>query len=152
MIGFLLVARYLPLISSLQKPKSTDLKKGRKLMPYMKMKLVIGLVVLLTVSGLVLASVWGFVTLVSMLFADAGHHSQVGIHYASPSWESNTDSKAAAARLEGYSPDLTSIPWLLLEATLTNGPAVFSPVTYIQRVNTQAVYAVLLPDHPSTSQ
>jgi hypothetical protein len=68
----------------------------RKLMPYMKVKLISGLVILLTVFGLVLASIWGFVVLASLLLADAGNHSQVGIHYAAPYRESKIGSRVSA--------------------------------------------------------
>ncbi|MFY9571806.1 MAG: DUF3455 domain-containing protein, partial [Blastocatellia bacterium] len=111
-----------------------------------KSKRVIGLVILLTVAGLALASVpaaragddnrppdlppplcndvqvpsgnkvvfrvyargvqiyrwngtWVFVAPVARLFADANYHGQVGIHYAGPTWESNSGSKVVAARV-----------------------------------------------------
>jgi hypothetical protein len=79
---------------------------------------------------------WVFVAPVATLFADAGYRGQVGIHYAGPTWESNSGSKVVAARKEGCSPDSDTIPWLLLEATSTNGPGIFSSVAYIHRVNT----------------
>ena len=50
-------------------------------------------------------------------------------------------------RLEGCSPDPGSIPWLLLEATASDGPGIFSRVTYIQRVNT---VGGLAPSTPGT--
>jgi hypothetical protein len=71
------------------------------------------------------------------LFADDGYHAQVGTHYGGPTWESNSGSYVKAGR-DGIcpSPDPNAIPWLRLKTTSTNGPGVFSPVTYIQRVNT----------------
>jgi len=39
-------------------------------------------------------------------------------------------------RVDFCSPDSTAIDWLLLQAVSTDGPGVFSQVTYIQRVNT----------------
>jgi hypothetical protein len=33
---------------------------------------------------------WSFVAPVATLFADANYHGQVGIHYAGPTWESNS--------------------------------------------------------------
>ena len=79
---------------------------------------------------------WVFVAPVATLFADADYHSQVGIHYAGPTWESNSGSKVVAKRLFDCSPDSTAIPWLLLQTVSTNGPGIFSSVTYIHRVNT----------------
>lgn len=79
---------------------------------------------------------WVFVEPVATLFADANYNGQVGIHYRGPVWESNSGSKVTAARLFGCSPDPTAIPWLLLEAVSTQGPGIFSTVTYVQRVNT----------------
>lgn len=80
-------------------------------------------------------SAW-VVTPSATLYADAGYHGQVGTHYAGPTWESNSGSSVKAARRESCSPDASAIPWLKLEATSTSGPGVFSPVTFVQRVNT----------------
>jgi hypothetical protein len=62
----------------------------------------------------------------------------VGIHYGGPTWESNSGGKVVAARVPntGCTPDATAIPWLLLKSVTTDGPGIFSKVTYIQRVNT----------------
>ncbi len=88
---------------------------------------------------------WDFVAPVATLSADANYSGEVGIHYAGPSWESNSGSKVAAKRLAGCSPDSTAIPWLLLQAVSTNGPGIFSTVTYIQRVNTTGGLAPAAP-------
>jgi hypothetical protein len=162
-------------------------------MRFMKIKHVIGLVVLLTVVGLAMGSVravpavddnrppdlpsplcndvqvpsgnnvafhvyargtqiyrwngasWVFVAPSAMLFADAGYHGQVGIHYAGPTWESNSGSKVVAVRVIGCAPDATAIPWLKLQTVSTNGPGIFSSVTYIQRVNTTGGLAPTAP-------
>jgi len=162
-------------------------------MRYMKMKHIIGLIVLLTVAGSSLGSIpaaragannhtpdlpsplcdsiqapsgnklafrlyaqgvqiyrwngtsWGFVEPVATLFADANYHVKVGAHYAGPTWESNGGGKVVAARVEGCSPDPAAIPWLLLQTTSTDGPGIFSPVTYIQRVNTKGGLAPTAP-------
>jgi hypothetical protein len=79
---------------------------------------------------------WDFVGPVATLSADSNYAGEVGIHYSGPSWESNSGSKVVAKRLEGCTPDANAIPWLLLQATATSGPGIFSSVTYIQRVNT----------------
>ena len=90
-------------------------------------------------------STWSFVAPVATLYADANYRGQVGIHYSGPTWESNSGSKVVAARLEGCSPEPTAIPWLLLQATSTNGPGIFSSVTYIHRVNTTGGLAPTAP-------
>lgn len=81
---------------------------------------------------------WAFVEPVATLFADARYHGEVGTHYVGPSWESNSGSKVVAARVPGTgcTPDSNAIPWLLLQKVSTEGPGIFSSVTYIQRVNT----------------
>ena len=79
---------------------------------------------------------WAFVEPAATLFADSNYHGKVGIHYAGPTWESNSGSKVVATRLEGCSPEPTAIPWLLLQTVSTDGPGIFGSVTYIQRVNT----------------
>lgn len=162
-------------------------------MHIMKIKFVIGLVILLSVAGLALASIpvapagdhnrppdlpsplcnsvevplgnrmasrayalgvqiyrwtgasWVFVEPVATLFSDADYHEKVGIHYAGPTWESNGGSKVVAARLASCSPDPADIPWLLLQATSTDGSGMFSLVTYVQRVNTTGGLAPTAP-------
>jgi hypothetical protein len=79
---------------------------------------------------------WVFVAPSARLYADAEYHGEVGIHYAGPTWESNSGGKVIASRLESCAPDPTAIPWLLLQKVSTEGPGIFDRVTYIQRVNT----------------
>jgi len=79
---------------------------------------------------------WIFVAPEAELFADAGGHGAVGIHYAGPTWESRSGSKVMGAVLERCTPDSDAIPWLLLAAVFNDGPGVFARVTFIQRVNT----------------
>ena len=88
---------------------------------------------------------WGFVEPMATLFADVNYHEKVGIHYGGPTWESNSGSKVVALRLEGCSPNPTAIPWLLLQTASTDGPGIFSRVTYIQRVNTVGGLAPTAP-------
>jgi hypothetical protein len=40
-------------------------------------------------------------------------------------------------RVEGCQPEPTAIAWLRLKAVSTDGPGIFSNVTFIQRVNTE---------------
>lgn len=93
---------------------------------------------------------WVFVAPVANLFAAANYNGHIGFHYAGPTWESNSGSKVVAARVAGTgcAPDPTAIPWLLLETVSTNGPGIFSSVTYIQRVNTTGGLA---PTSPGTA-
>ena len=79
---------------------------------------------------------WDFVGPVANLFADHNYRGQVGTHYGGPTWESNSGGKVVAKRLDGCTPDASAIPWLLLQTVSTDGPGIFSGVTYIQRVNT----------------
>jgi len=78
---------------------------------------------------------WDFVEPVATLYADPNFRVKAGTHYAGPTWESILGGKVVATRVESCSPDPASIPWLLLRATSADG--VFSPVTFIQRVNTK---------------
>lgn len=79
---------------------------------------------------------WDFVAPSARLFADPEYHGEVGIHYAGPTWESNSGGKVIASRLESCAPDPTAIAWLLLQTVSTEGQGIFDRVTYIQRVNT----------------
>ena len=88
---------------------------------------------------------WGFVEPVATLFASARFNGEVGTHYVGPTWESNSGSKVVAARVTGCAPDSTAIPWLLLQKVSTEGPGIFSSVTYIQRVNTTGGLAPTAP-------
>ena len=79
---------------------------------------------------------WVFVAPLARLFADPEYHGEVGIHYAGPTWESNSGGKVIASRLEGCAPEPTAIAWLLLQMVSSEGPGIFDGVTFIQRVNT----------------
>ncbi|HTL77781.1 MAG TPA: DUF3455 domain-containing protein [Candidatus Babeliales bacterium] len=79
---------------------------------------------------------WDFVAPSARLFADAEYHAEVGIHYAGPTWESNSGGKVVASRVESCAPDPTAIAWLLLRKVSSEGPGIFDRVTFIQRVNT----------------
>lgn len=61
---------------------------------------------------------------------------EVGTHYVGPTWEYKDGSSVVGARLAGYTPDTTAIPWLLLQATAHTGSGKLAPVTYIQRLDT----------------
>jgi len=88
---------------------------------------------------------WVFVAPMATLFADANYNSQVGIHYAGPTWESNSGSKVMAGSPLRCTPDSSAIPWLRLQAVSTNGPGIFSSVTFVHRVNTTGGLAPSTP-------
>ena len=60
----------------------------------------------------------------------------VGVHYAGPTWESNSGSNVVGAVIDRCTPDPEAIPWLLLRAVSSEGPGILREVTYIQRVFT----------------
>ena len=73
---------------------------------------------------------------------DAELHDQqgsvVGRHYAGPAWK-NKDGSEVTGKLvtKSDSPDVDSIPWLLLTAVGHSGDGVLSRVDSIQRINTK---------------
>jgi hypothetical protein len=81
-------------------------------------------------------SSWVFQAPEAVLFADAEGDGEVGIHYAGPTWESQSGSKVVGVALQRSTVTVTAIPWLLLQAKSTAGPGIFENTTYIQRVNT----------------
>lgn len=87
--------------------------------------------------------VWTFRAPEAVLYDKDG--KTVAIHYAGPTWESNSGSKVAGARVAGTTVDATAIPWLLLRATSTQGPGILDGTTYIQRVNTTGGLAPAMP-------
>jgi hypothetical protein len=90
---------------------------------------------------------WALVSPDAKLYADAGYNGKVGFHYGGPTWESNSGSRVVAARVPGTgcTPDANAIPWLLLKKVSTDGPGIFSRVTFIQRVNTTGGVAPTAP-------
>jgi hypothetical protein len=81
--------------------------------------------------------VWTFKAPEALLFADVGEDGEIGLHYAGPTWESESGSKVVGAVLQrSPSPEPKTIPWLLLRAVSSEGSGIFHRVTYIQRVNT----------------
>ena len=78
---------------------------------------------------------WAFREPIATLLLDG---KTVGRHYAGPNWE-HVDGSAVVAKVAGRAPGATAkdIPWLKLEVTERRGNGVLSPVTTIQRINTQ---------------
>ena len=64
----------------------------------------------------------------------------VGVHFAGPTWESNSGSQVVGVKLAASTAnppvDPNAIPWLLLQAKSSEGPGIFANITYVQRVNT----------------
>ena len=78
---------------------------------------------------------WTFDGPDAVLSADAKGKSTVGIHYAGPTWESNSGGTVKGTVAQRCTPDPNAIQWLLLNA-VSEGPGIFHRVTHIQRVNT----------------
>ena len=76
---------------------------------------------------------WVFVAPEAILFVG---RQEVAIHFAGPTWESNSGSKVVGMVLDHCTPDPDSIPWLLLGAVSSEGPGIFKGVNFIQRLNT----------------
>jgi len=89
--------------------------------------------------------VWGFKAPEAVLLAADGH-GEIGIHYAGPTWESESGSQVVGAVVPPrVTVDTNAIPWLLLRAVSTEGPGIFERTTYIQRVNTTGGLAPATP-------
>jgi hypothetical protein len=80
-------------------------------------------------------SSWGTAVPEATLFDGQG--GVVAIHFAGPTWESNSGSRVVGALPPvAVTVDPDAIPWLRLRALTTEGPGIFADTTYIQRVNT----------------
>lgn len=90
---------------------------------------------------------WVFVGPSAELFADAGMHGAVGIHYAGPTWVSVSGSGVVGIIAQRCTPDASAIQWLSLNAVSSRGPGVFEGTTFIQRINTTGG---LVPSTPGT--
>jgi hypothetical protein len=60
----------------------------------------------------------------------------VAIHFAGPSWESNSGSIVVGLPEKAVTVDTNAIPWVRLSAKSAEGPGIFADTTFIQRVNT----------------
>jgi hypothetical protein len=62
----------------------------------------------------------------------------VAIHFAGPTWESNSGSRVVGALPPeaAVTVNPNAIPWLRLHALTSEGPGIFADISYIQRVNT----------------
>ena len=78
---------------------------------------------------------WGRAVPEAMLFDAEGNI--VAIHFAGPTWESNSGSRVVGAVvLPTVTVDTNAIPWVRLRAVTPEGPGIFADTTFIQRVNT----------------
>ena len=78
---------------------------------------------------------WAFREPIATWMADG---KPVGRHYAGPNWE-DADGSAVTGKAIGNAPGATAndIAWLKLDVTTHRGSGVLSPVTTVQRINTQ---------------
>lgn len=61
----------------------------------------------------------------------------VAIHFAGPTWESNSGSEVRGAVIQPtVTVNTNAIPWVRLRAVSSEGPGIFDGTTFIQRVNT----------------
>jgi hypothetical protein len=81
----------------------------------------------------------------AVLYADAGDHGVVGIHFGGPTWESVSGSRVVGTVIDKCTPDPTAIPWVLLGVASQDGPGIFDQVTSIQRLNTVGGIAPTTP-------
>lgn len=81
-------------------------------------------------------SSWDFLFPDATLYRDNGENGAIGIHYAGPTWESNSGSRVIGSVADRCTPDPNAIPWLSLKTVFTEGPGIFERITFIQRVNT----------------
>jgi hypothetical protein len=88
---------------------------------------------------------WIFVAPDATLYGDPGFHGQIAIHFAGPTWQSNSGSEVVGTKLIAHTPDVTAIPWLLLAGTTSHGPGPLNGTNYIQRTNTTGGLAPATP-------
>jgi hypothetical protein len=88
---------------------------------------------------------WEFVAPEATLYADANFRGKVATHFAGPTWKSNSGSNVVAGNAKSCIPDATAIPWLRLNKVSTEGPGIFSEVSFVQRVNTAGGLAPTTP-------
>jgi hypothetical protein len=91
---------------------------------------------------------WVFFNPAAILYADAGHQSEVGIHFGTPTgpaWQTTSGSMVIEQRVDGCTPDPTAIQWVLLHTLTSQGGGVLQDVSFVQRVNTVAGIAPTEP-------
>jgi hypothetical protein len=89
-------------------------------------------------------SSWGAAVPEATLFDSDGNI--VAIHFAGPTWESNSGSRVVGMVVPPrVTVDTNAIPWLKLQAASTSGSGVLADTKYIQRVNTAGGLAPSTP-------
>jgi hypothetical protein len=79
---------------------------------------------------------WGSPVPEAKLFDDEG--DVVAVHFAGPTWESNTGSRVVGAVVQPtVTVGPTAISWLRLRAVTNEGPGIFAHTSFIQRINTR---------------
>ena len=78
---------------------------------------------------------WQFLRPEALLFADAGCHQPIGVHFFGPTWILG-NSAVGGSFYAGRTVDPTAIPWLRLSAVEASGAGPLASTTWIQRVNT----------------
>lgn len=73
---------------------------------------------------------------------------KVATHYAGPTWEASDGSKVVGKMKASATPSPGAIAWLLLDVKSTEGTGVFSKITAVQRLATDAGKA---PDEGCTT-
>jgi hypothetical protein len=78
---------------------------------------------------------WAFREPIATLMAEG---KTVGRHFAGPTWE-HIDGSAVVGKVVGNAPGATGsdIAWLKLEVVAHRGSGILTPVTTVQRINTQ---------------
>lgn len=76
---------------------------------------------------------WVFRAPDATLYSNGG--SELGIHYAGPTWEWNSGGTVRGTVKARYTPDASAIPWLRLSA-VADGPGPLSKITTILRMDT----------------
>ncbi len=77
---------------------------------------------------------WVFQAPQANLYNDGGQLA--GTHYAGPTWQANDGSTVVGSKVAAFTPDPSSIPWLLLKAVSHDGDGRMTKVTYVQRLDT----------------
>ena len=91
---------------------------------------------------------WAFREPIATLLVDG---KTVGRHYAGPNWE-YSDGSAVTGKTVGSAPGTApnDISWLKLEVTSRRGSGILTPVTTVQRINTQGGKLEGACDKPGT--
>ena len=92
-------------------------------------------------------SIWVFKAPHAVLFGSKEDEKgdMVGIHFAGPTWESNSGSAVVGTKVAAVTVDPDAIPWLKLQAKSTSGVGIFADTTYIQRLDTVGGLAPAAP-------